>query len=201
MGIGVVLPWAVRNWVVSDTFGMVSPKTQVNRALAAWFNGVADGNDTALLSYDEWNDLRLADDKSPLSDYAFWYRVLDAETRRHAPANGDGPPAWLTVHQFEATARSLVDEGIATAAEFGVFSPDGAWLIEGHGVDPDVVVDNPPHATFHGKDAQLDRAVALLQQLIKDDPRPLPPVPRHPTPARSKGGIETPPPAPAGGGR
>ncbi len=29
----------------------------------------------------------------------------------------------------------------------------GKWLIEGHGVDPDIVVDNLPHATFGGADA------------------------------------------------
>ena len=40
----------------------------------------------------------------------------------------------------------LVDRGIATAAETGVFGPEGDWLIEGHGVDPDIVVDNLPHA-------------------------------------------------------
>ncbi len=36
-----------------------------------------------------------------------------------------------------------------------VYGPEGEWLIEGHGVEPDVVVDNPPHATFKGEDAQL----------------------------------------------
>ena len=33
----------------------------------------------------------------------------------------------------------LADHGIASAAEIGVYSPEGKWLIEGHGVDPDVV--------------------------------------------------------------
>ena len=41
--------------------------------------------------------------------------------------------------------------GIATAAETGVYGPEGEWLIEGHGVDPDIVVDNLPHATFNGE--------------------------------------------------
>ena len=56
-----------------------------------------------------------------------------------------GGEIWLT------SSNVLVDKGIATAAEFGVFGPEGAWLIEGHGVDPDVVVDNLPHATFDGQ--------------------------------------------------
>ena len=50
----------------------------------------------------------------------------------------------------------LADRGVATAAENGVFGPEGKWLIEGHGVDPDIVVDNLPHATFEGQDAQLE---------------------------------------------
>jgi tricorn protease len=60
------------------------------------------------------------------------------------------------------------------------------WLIEGHGVEPDIVVDNLPHATFNGKDAQLEKALEVLQQLIKDDPRPIPAVPKLPTPALPK---------------
>ena len=55
-----------------------------------------------------------------------------------------GGEVWLSSSNF------LVDRGIATAAETGVFGPDGDWLIEGHGVDPDIVVDNLPHATFDG---------------------------------------------------
>lgn len=89
-----------------------------------------------------------------------------------------GGEIWLS------SSNTLVDGGIATAAEFGVFSPDGIWLIEGHGVEPDIVVDNLPHATFKGQDAQLEKALEVLQKLIKDDPRTLPPVPKTPTPAK-----------------
>ena len=62
-----------------------------------------------------------------------------------------GGEIWLS------SSNVLVDRGIATAAETGVYGPEGAWLIEGHGVDPDIVVDNLPHATFKGEDAQLRR--------------------------------------------
>ncbi len=85
-----------------------------------------------------------------------------------------GGEIWLT------SSNRLVDRGIATAAEFGVYGPEGEWLIEGHGVDPDIVVDNLPHATFKGDDAQLRAAVAHLQRLIREDPRPVPPPPPYP---------------------
>ena len=75
-----------------------------------------------------------------------------------------GGEIWLSQSNF------LVDRGIATAAETGVFGPDGDWLIEGHGVDPDIAVDNLPHATFAGGDAQLDAAVKYLQDAIRKEP-------------------------------
>ncbi len=75
-----------------------------------------------------------------------------------------GGEVWLSGDNF------LVDGGIATAAEYGVYGPEGKWLIEGHGVDPDEVVDNLPHATFTGKDAQLDAALQYLEQELKAHP-------------------------------
>jgi tricorn protease len=85
-----------------------------------------------------------------------------------------GGEIWLS---FENT---LVDKGIASAAENGLFAPESKWLIEGHGVDPDTVVDNLPHATFMGEDAQLKSAIEHLQKLIKDKPVETPPVPKFP---------------------
>ena len=88
-----------------------------------------------------------------------------------------GGEIWLSFDNW------LVDQGIASAAEFGVYGPEGRWLIEGHGVDPDLVVDNPPHATFKGEDAQLKAAVAELQEQIRLKPVPVPPAPAHPNKA------------------
>ena len=62
----------------------------------------------------------------------------------------------------------------------GVYGPEGEWLIEGHGFDPDIVVDNLPRATFHGSDAQLDAAIDHLLELIAEDPRDVPPPPEFP---------------------
>lgn len=78
-----------------------------------------------------------------------------------------GGEIWLS------SSNVLVDNGIATAAEYGVYGPAGEWLIEGHGVEPHMVVDNLPRATFEGDDRQLKAAVAHLQKLIAE--RPVPP--------------------------
>jgi tricorn protease len=85
-----------------------------------------------------------------------------------------GGEVWLS------SSNVLVDKGIATAAENGVYGPDGVWLIEGHGVDPDIVVDNLPHATYAGDDAQLKAAVDELLKQIAADPRPVPGHPAYP---------------------
>jgi tricorn protease len=85
-----------------------------------------------------------------------------------------GGEVWLS------SDNGLVDNGIATAAEYGVFGPEGKWLIEGHGVDPDFEVDNLPHATYLGQDAQLEAALQYLSQQIKSSPVSLPSVPAYP---------------------
>ena len=54
---------------------------------------------------------------------------------------------------------------------------DRQWIIEGDGLKPDILVDNLPHATFEGCDAQLEAAIRHLQEKIAKDPRPIPPPP------------------------
>lgn len=76
----------------------------------------------------------------------------------------------------------LSDGGSARIAEFGQFDIDGRWLIEGHGVEPDVAVENLPIATGRGGDAQLDAALKLLDEALARDPvkpldaQPIPPL-------------------------
>ena len=76
------------------------------------------------------------------------------------------------------------DGGTSTQPEFGGWDPDGrGWQIEGHGVDPDVVLDLGPDGFLGGKDVQLDYAIDHLMKKIKAEPRPLPgppPIPPRP---------------------
>ncbi|HEV7925692.1 MAG TPA: S41 family peptidase [Verrucomicrobiae bacterium] len=88
-----------------------------------------------------------------------------------------GGEIWLSFDTW------LVDHGIASAAEEGVYGPEGKWLIEGHGVDPDLVVDNLPHSTFQGEDAQLKAAIRDLQEQIRLNPVTVPPHPPYPNKA------------------
>jgi len=75
-----------------------------------------------------------------------------------------GAGVWLS-------GRNRVsDNGIARVAEYPVYDVDGNWVVEGHGVTPDIEVDNLPYATYMGKDAQLETAIKLLQRKLKEDP-------------------------------
>ncbi|MGX5914900.1 S41 family peptidase [Aliidiomarina sp. Khilg15.8] len=77
-----------------------------------------------------------------------------------------GAGVWLSGR------NRLADGGLARVAETAQFAMDGRWVIEGYGVEPDVEVDNLPHATFNGHDAQLRHAIDLLQRRLKNEPVP-----------------------------
>ena len=47
-------------------------------------------------------------------------------------------------------APALVDGGGLTVPTFRMFDVRGSWFAEGHGVDPDIPVDEDPRATGQG---------------------------------------------------
>ena len=65
---------------------------------------------------------------------------------------------------------ALVDGSGFTIPSFGPYV-GGKWMIEQQGVVPDIVVENPPVATFNGHDKQLDAAIDHLMKLIEDEPK------------------------------
>ncbi|MGD0506641.1 MAG: PDZ domain-containing protein [Terriglobales bacterium] len=68
----------------------------------------------------------------------------------------------------------LMDGGYITRPEFSLYGLDSKWLIENRGVQPDVVVDNPPDLVLKGRDSQLEKAVEMLMEQIKANPKKLP---------------------------
>ena len=52
----------------------------------------------------------------------------------------------------------------------------GQWIVENHGVDPDIVIDNDPVKEFAGEDQQLLKAIEVALEQLKDR-KPLPGVP------------------------
>ncbi len=92
-----------------------------------------------------------------------------------------GAGIWLS------DRNRLVDNGIVRAAELGTFAStptENKWVVEGIGVTPDIEVDNPPHATFKGEDAQLAAAIKYLEDKIAKQPIWQPVVPAKPERAK-----------------
>lgn len=52
----------------------------------------------------------------------------------------------------------------------------GNWIIENHGVDPDILIDNDPVKEWNGEDEQLNRAINEVMKELKNR-KPLPKVP------------------------
>jgi tricorn protease len=82
----------------------------------------------------------------------------------------------------------LIDGGQVDVPEFGFTSVDGKWIIEGHGVDPDIVVENDPKSVIEGRDPQLERGVQEILKLIREHPKHLPARPTPPNRAPAGGG-------------
>jgi tricorn protease len=108
----------------------------------------------------------LCDERTASDGEAFAEGVKRLDLGRVIGTRTWGGEIWLSFSNW------LVDRGIASAAESGVYSPEGEWLIEGWGVEPDQVVDNLPHETYLGRDAQLEAAIAYLKQRIEEEPVP-----------------------------
>ncbi len=64
----------------------------------------------------------------------------------------------------------LIDGGNIAVPTFGIFTPDGKWTIEGHGVDPDILVIDDPTALAKGKDPQLDKGIEVAASELRNNP-------------------------------
>jgi tricorn protease len=124
---------------------------------------------------------------APLPGNTF-YGYMACITNHYAASDGDffsyffkqyklgpliGERTWGGVRGIRGQ-MPLMDGGYITRPEFSIYGLDSKWLIENRGVQPDVVVDNPPDLVFKGKDPQLDKAVEMIMENIKAKPMKLP---------------------------
>jgi tricorn protease len=70
---------------------------------------------------------------------------------------------------------SLMDGGVVTAPRFAVYNPEtGEFDVENRGIQPDIEVDLDPAIWRQGRDAQLEKAVAVALQELQEHPvRPI----------------------------
>jgi len=69
---------------------------------------------------------------------------------------------------------ALMDGGTVNVPEFAFATAQGEWAVEGHGVDPDIVVQNDPKSVIEGHDPQLERGVAELLKALEKSTSKLP---------------------------
>ncbi|NIR43308.1 MAG: peptidase S41 [Gemmatimonadetes bacterium] len=67
-------------------------------------------------------------------------------------------------------APSLIDGGGVTVPTFRMYSTDGHWFAEGHGVEPDIPVPEDPTALARGTDPQLERAIQEVMRRLEMNP-------------------------------
>ena len=75
----------------------------------------------------------------------------------------------------------LLDGGTLYKPEFASYHTDGTkWIIEGHGVEPDIYVDNDPAKEFAGIDQQLNKAIEVILEELKTKEKAIPAIPQFP---------------------
>lgn len=89
-----------------------------------------------------------------------------------------GKRSWGGVVGIDNTGP-LIDGGSISVPSSASASVAGEWIIEGHGVDPDIVVENDPKSVIDGRDPQLERGVEEVLKKIREEPRG---VPKRPAP-------------------
>ena len=67
-------------------------------------------------------------------------------------------------------APGLIDGGSVTVPTFRMYNPDGTWFKEGHGVDPDIMVDDDPSQLAKGVDPQLERGIQEVMKMVNERP-------------------------------
>lgn len=80
--------------------------------------------------------------------------------------------------------KPFVDGGLMTIPEFSWWEADEGWTLENRGVEPDIEVENLPGDVLRGQDAQLEKAVDVVLEKLKQDPKGEPDLP--PFPDKSK---------------
>lgn len=90
-----------------------------------------------------------------------------------------GVPSWGGLVGI-LNAQTTIDNGSVNQSNNAFYGEEGKWLVENHGADPDILIDNDPASVMAGKDNQLDKAIEVVLQKIKEHPFTFPPVPDYP---------------------
>jgi tricorn protease len=91
-----------------------------------------------------------------------------------------GKRTWGGVTGIRGTLP-LLDGGFLNRPEFSRYDLEGKqWIIEGTGVEPDIIVDNDPYLEYTGTDQQLNKAVEVILEDLKTQGKKIPGHPPYP---------------------
>ena len=91
-----------------------------------------------------------------------------------------GTRSWGGVVGYSGSIP-LIDGGSIVTPSYAPYDKDGkGFIIEGTGVVPDIIIENDPAEQYKGIDAQLNKAVEVVLQELKEHPVKLAPVPAYP---------------------
>lgn len=90
-----------------------------------------------------------------------------------------GVPSWGGLVGI-VNGQPTVDGGTVHQSNNSFYGRDGKWLVENHGADPDILLENDPASASAGKDLQLEKAVEVLKKGIADEPFTFPARPAYP---------------------
>jgi tricorn protease len=83
-----------------------------------------------------------------------------------------GHRTWGGLVGHYTNANDLLDGGFTGSPDLAFYSPEGKWEIENRGVSPDYEVELDPEQWRQGHDAQLDKAIAVVADLLEKNPPP-----------------------------
>ncbi len=79
----------------------------------------------------------------------------------------------------------FIDGGDLRKPEYAHYNAEGTdWIIEGYGVEPDIEVRNDPALEYQGIDEQLNKAIEVILEELKENPGEYPDVPPFPDKSR-----------------
>jgi tricorn protease len=67
-----------------------------------------------------------------------------------------------------------------TAPRYAIYGLNGEFEVEGHGIAPDVEVEELPKDVAAGHDLQLEKAVSIVMEQLKEHPPVVPAIPVYP---------------------
>jgi tricorn protease len=75
---------------------------------------------------------------------------------------------------------TLMDGGQITAPNLAIWTAEEGWVVENEGVPPDIYVEQTPADVMAGRDPQLEKAIEVAMQALKQSPQNTPKRPAYP---------------------